>query len=222
MTGPRRFLVRMVIFLAAVLVVTGFLLPQIIRAFDGLMVTELRKTLFDLGTVDDVRVFVIGGRGPSFCAGGDLQWMRAAAAFSREENLRESQALADLFFTVYNSPKPVVARVHGAALGGGAGLVAACDVPVAALLGDGVQRTRVPVLGYLFYVGDRRKTDLPYPEPEDGADGWLRVRHEEALTPAARVIASKQVASVAVAAARVPATLARSIHVLSVVAACSP
>ena len=54
-------------------------------------------------------------------------------AFSREENLREAQALADLFFTVYESPKPVVARVHGAALGGGAGLVAACDIPVAAL-----------------------------------------------------------------------------------------
>ena len=55
------------------------------------------------------------------------------AAFTREENLREAQALADLFFTVYESPKPVVARVHGAALGGGAGLVAACDIPVAAL-----------------------------------------------------------------------------------------
>jgi methylglutaconyl-CoA hydratase len=107
--------------------------PDVRNAFDGLMVTELRKTLFDLGTVDEIRVFVIGGRGASFCAGGDLQWMRAAAAFSREENLRESQALADLFFTVYNSPKPVVARVHGAALGGGAGLVAACDIPVAAL-----------------------------------------------------------------------------------------
>ena len=55
------------------------------------------------------------------------------AGFTREENLREAQALADLFFTVYESPKPVVARVHGAALGGGAGLVAACDIPVAAL-----------------------------------------------------------------------------------------
>ena len=55
------------------------------------------------------------------------------AAFSREDNLREAQALADLFFTVYESPKPVVARIHGAALGGGAGLVAACDIPVAAL-----------------------------------------------------------------------------------------
>jgi methylglutaconyl-CoA hydratase len=107
--------------------------PEVRNAFDGLMVTELRKTLFDFGTIDAVRVIVLGGKGPSFCAGADLQWMKAMAAFSREDNLREAQALADLFFTVYQSPKPVVARVHGAALGGGSGLVAACDVPVAAL-----------------------------------------------------------------------------------------
>jgi methylglutaconyl-CoA hydratase len=107
--------------------------PDVRNAFDGLMVTELRKTLFDLGTVDAVRVIVLGGRGPSFCAGGDLQWMKATVDFTPEENLREAQAMADLFFTVYNSPKPIVARVHGAALGGGAGLVAACDIAVAAL-----------------------------------------------------------------------------------------
>jgi methylglutaconyl-CoA hydratase len=59
--------------------------------------------------------------------------MKASAAFTREDNLREAQAMADLFFTVYNSSKPVVARVHGAALGGGCGLVAACDIAVAAL-----------------------------------------------------------------------------------------
>src|SRR6188474_694503 len=107
--------------------------PDLRNAFDGLMITELRRVLFDLRTVDAVRVVVLGGRGPSFCAGADLQWMKAMASFTREENLREAQALADLFFTVYESPKPIVARVHGAALGGGAGLVAACDIPVAAL-----------------------------------------------------------------------------------------
>jgi methylglutaconyl-CoA hydratase len=107
--------------------------PDLRNAFDGLMITELRKVLFDLRSVDAVRVVVLGGRGASFCAGADLQWMKAMAAFTREENLREAQALADLFFTVYESPKPIVARVHGAALGGGAGLVAACDIPVAAL-----------------------------------------------------------------------------------------
>jgi methylglutaconyl-CoA hydratase len=107
--------------------------PENRNAFDGLMVTELRKTLFDLGSLDQVRVVVLGGHGPSFCAGADLQWMKAAAGFTREENLREAQALADLFFTVYNSPKPIVARVQGAALGGGSGLVAASDIPIAAL-----------------------------------------------------------------------------------------
>ena len=107
--------------------------PEVRNAFDGLMVSELRKILFDLRTADAVRVVVLGGRGPSFCAGADLEWMNAMAGFTREENLREAQALADLFFTVYESPKPIVARVHGAALGGGAGLVAACDIPVASL-----------------------------------------------------------------------------------------
>jgi methylglutaconyl-CoA hydratase len=107
--------------------------PEARNAFDGRMVTELRRTLFDLGGLDAVRVIVLAGRGPSFCAGADLQWMKSTAAFTRDENLREAQALADLFFTVYNSPKPVVARVHGAALGGGAGLVAASDIAVAAL-----------------------------------------------------------------------------------------
>ncbi len=107
--------------------------PEARNAFDGLMVTELRRTLFDLRSADSIRVIVLAGRGPSFCAGADLEWMKAMAAFSRDDNLREAQALADLFFTVYESPKPVVARIHGAALGGGAGLVAACDIPVAAL-----------------------------------------------------------------------------------------
>jgi len=107
--------------------------PEVRNAFDGLMVTELRTTLFDLGLQDSIRVIVVGGRGPVFCAGADVQWMKAVASFTQEENLREAQALADLFFTVYNSPRPIVARVHGAALGGGAGLVAACDLSVAAL-----------------------------------------------------------------------------------------
>lgn len=107
--------------------------PDAHNAFDGLMVTELRKVLFDLRSVDAIRVIVLGGRGPSFCAGADLAWMKAMASFSRAENLLEAQAMADLFFTVYESPKPVVARVHGAALGGGAGLVAASDIPVATL-----------------------------------------------------------------------------------------
>src|SRR5436190_14076794 len=132
--------------------------PDLRNAFDGLMITELRRVLFDLRSVDAVRVVVLGGRGPSFCAGADLQWMKAMAAFTREENLREAQALADLFFTVYESPKPIVARVQGAALGGGAGLVAASDIPVAAL-GTQFGFTEVR-LGILPTMGDRKSTRL--------------------------------------------------------------
>ena len=102
------------------------------NAFDGLMVTELRAVLDDLAASDSVRVVVLGGRGRVFCAGADLEWMRTVAGFGREENLREAQEMADLFSALYRSPKPVVARVQGAALGGGAGLVAACDIAVAA------------------------------------------------------------------------------------------
>jgi methylglutaconyl-CoA hydratase len=106
--------------------------PELRNAFDGQMVTELRAVLDDLTGSDAVRVIVLGGRGKVFSAGADLEWMKAVAAFGREENVREARAMADLFFALYSSPKPIVARVHGAALGGGAGLVAACDIAVAA------------------------------------------------------------------------------------------
>jgi len=106
--------------------------PEVRNALDGGTVAELRSLLFDLGSDDTVRVIVLGGRGKAFCAGADLNWMKAMASFTRDDNLREAQSLADLYFTVYDSPKPVVARVHGAALGGGSGLVAACDIAIAA------------------------------------------------------------------------------------------
>jgi methylglutaconyl-CoA hydratase len=107
--------------------------PETRNAFDGLMVTELRKVVGDLGADTSVRVIVVGGRGKVFCAGADLEWMKAMATFGREDNLREAGEMAELFSAISASPKPVVARVHGAALGGGAGLVAACDIAVAAL-----------------------------------------------------------------------------------------
>jgi methylglutaconyl-CoA hydratase len=188
--------------------------PDVRNAFDGLMVTELRKTLFDLGTVDAVRVIVLGGRGPSFCAGGDLQWMKATVDFTPEENLREAQAMADLFFTVYNSPKPIVARVHGAALGGGAGLVAACDIAVAALGTQfGFTEVRlgiIPavispyVLGKigesaareLFLTGERfeavRAAEIGLVRsavPEEDLDGVVEGRVQELLKAAPRAVA---------------------------------
>jgi methylglutaconyl-CoA hydratase len=106
--------------------------PQVRNAFDGRMVTELRAALDDLAASDSVRVVVLGGRGPVFSAGADLEWMRKMADFEHDENVREASEMADLFHALHVHPKPVVARVQGAALGGGAGLVAACDIAVAA------------------------------------------------------------------------------------------
>ncbi len=106
--------------------------PEVRNAFDGETVTELREAFDDLGADDSVRVVVLGGRGKAFSAGADLAWMKTVAAFSPEDNLREADALAGLFFTIHTLPKPVLARVHGAALGGGSGLVAACDIAIAA------------------------------------------------------------------------------------------
>jgi methylglutaconyl-CoA hydratase len=106
--------------------------PEARNAFDAAMVVELRDAVRGLSGDERVRVLVLGGRGPAFCAGADLAWMKSTATQTREENLREAEAMADLFHAVYASPKPVVARVHGAALGGGSGLVAACDLALAA------------------------------------------------------------------------------------------
>jgi methylglutaconyl-CoA hydratase len=105
--------------------------PEVRNAFDASTVRELRDAFAAASARDDVRVIVLAGRGSVFCAGADLEWMKEAAAFSREENLADARALFDLFETIDRSPKAVVAAVQGAALGGGAGLVAVADLAVA-------------------------------------------------------------------------------------------
>jgi methylglutaconyl-CoA hydratase len=105
--------------------------PDLRNAFDGAMVRELHDAVGAASSRDDVRVLVLAGRGAVFCAGAEIEWMKKVAGFSREENLADAEALADLFETIDRSAKAVVAVVQGAALGGGAGLVAAADVAVA-------------------------------------------------------------------------------------------
>ena len=171
--------------------------PEARNAFDGLMVTELRTTLFDMRTVDSVRVIVLGGRGPAFSAGADLQWMKAMAGFSREENLREAQSLADLFFTVYESPKPVVARVQGAALGTQFGftevrlgiLPAVISPYVVAKIGECAARE-------LFLTGERfeavRACEIGLIRaavPEEDLDATVNRRVDELLKSGPRAIA---------------------------------
>ncbi len=105
--------------------------PEVRNAWDGETVTLLQRALRDLASDDSVRVVELSGEGPAFCAGADLDWMKRVANFTMEENRRDSAELAQLFKALDELDKPVVARVQGAALGGGTGLVAACDVVVA-------------------------------------------------------------------------------------------
>ena len=105
--------------------------PEIHNAFDDRLIVELTADLAQLGEDDAVRVVVLTGAGRSFSAGADLNWMRRTSTYGEAENLADARALARLMQTLSELPKPTVARVNGAALGGGAGLVACCDIVVA-------------------------------------------------------------------------------------------
>lgn len=101
------------------------------NAFDETLIDDLARAARELGDDDSVRVVVLAGRGKSFSAGGDLDWMRRAAGYGYEQNRADADALAAMLRTIAELPKPTIARVHGAALGGGMGLVCACDIAVA-------------------------------------------------------------------------------------------
>jgi len=105
--------------------------PALHNAFNDELIAKIKKAIEDLGADSSIRVIVFRANGPSFSAGGDLNWMKRAATYTAEENLRDARAGADMFLTVSRCPKPVIARVHGRALGGGSGLVACCDMAVA-------------------------------------------------------------------------------------------
>ena len=106
--------------------------PAVHNALDGVLVAELTDCLAGVRAGGAVRMVLLSGAGPSFCAGADLAWMRTVAGFSRQENLADAERLADLLAALNGCPVPTLARVHGAALGGGVGLLAGCDIVVAA------------------------------------------------------------------------------------------
>ena len=105
--------------------------PEVHNAFDEQVIAGLQAAFDGLRDDASVRVVVLAGEGRSFSAGADLDWMRRAATWSEEENRRDATALAKMLRTIAEFPKPVVARVHGSAFGGGAGLVAASDIAIA-------------------------------------------------------------------------------------------
>ncbi len=106
--------------------------PEIHNAFNSTVITEMSHLFTEIGKDDDIRVVVLTGAGKSFCAGADLNWMRGVVKQSFDENLAESNALADLFYQIYTFKRPVVGMINGAAIGGGTGFVAVCDIAIAA------------------------------------------------------------------------------------------
>ncbi|MDY0104610.1 MAG: enoyl-CoA hydratase-related protein [Lentimicrobium sp.] len=104
--------------------------PEIHNAFNEVMISEVLEIFTEISKMDEVRIVLLRGRGKSFCAGADLNWMRDVAKYSYEQNYQESLQLSDCFFAIYNCPKPTIAVVHGAAIGGANGLLSACDMAI--------------------------------------------------------------------------------------------
>jgi len=106
--------------------------PAVFNAFDETMIGELDAAFTELEADPSVRVIVLAGEGKHFSAGADLQWMQRASTADREWNLADARRFANMLARIEACTKPTVARVQGAALGGGVGLTCACDVAVAA------------------------------------------------------------------------------------------
>ncbi|WP_291587858.1 enoyl-CoA hydratase/isomerase family protein [Comamonas sp. UBA7528] len=106
--------------------------PEIRNAFSDEVIVEITEAFRVAGERPDVRAIVLAAEGTAFCAGANLNWMRRMADYDRAENLQDAGALAEMLRTIYHCPKPTIARVQGDVYAGGMGLVAACDMAVAA------------------------------------------------------------------------------------------
>jgi methylglutaconyl-CoA hydratase len=105
--------------------------PEVHNAFNDELIPQVTETFEELGANKQVRVIVLAGNGKSFCAGGDLNWMKRMVDYTFDENVADATVMAGMFRAIATCPKPVIGRVHGSALGGGAGVVAAVDIAVA-------------------------------------------------------------------------------------------
>ncbi|MEW6282376.1 MAG: enoyl-CoA hydratase-related protein [Candidatus Eremiobacterota bacterium] len=105
--------------------------PETHNAFNQVLIDEMLEVIERLGSDPAVRVIVLAGRGKNFSAGADVEWMKSQAVATAQENMASGQRMARVFEAIDRCPKPVVARVQGAALGGGSGLVCAVDIAVA-------------------------------------------------------------------------------------------
>lgn len=106
--------------------------PDVRNAFNAGLIAALTATFKELGAHDTVRAIVLSGEGKVFCGGADISWMRSSLDLSYDENVADAERMSDMFRAIDRCPKPVIGRIHGAALGGGAGLAAVCDIVLAA------------------------------------------------------------------------------------------
>src|SRR5579871_4885385 len=106
--------------------------PDVRNAFNAEVIAQLRETFARITAADDVRTVVLAGEGKVFCGGADINWMRASLDLTFEANVADAERMSDMFRAIDNCPKPVIGRIQGAALGGGAGLAAVCDIVVGA------------------------------------------------------------------------------------------
>ena len=106
--------------------------PDVRNAFNEMMIAELTAAFVALDARTDLRAVVLAAEGPAFCAGADLNWMKKMAGYSDDENRADARLLARMLEAIHRCGKPVIARVHGDAYAGGVGLVAACDIAIAA------------------------------------------------------------------------------------------
>jgi methylglutaconyl-CoA hydratase len=104
--------------------------PEVRNAFNDEVIAEMTAVFSELGERAEVRCIVLAGNGTAFCAGADLNWMKRMAGYTRDENLADAAALANMLRVLYRCPKPTIARVQGEVYAGGTGLVAACDIAV--------------------------------------------------------------------------------------------
>ncbi len=105
--------------------------PDLHNAFNEVVMQELTDAFAELGESADVRVIILRSEGKSFCAGADVNWMKRMVDFTFDQNVADASILSRMLLAIRNCPKPVIARIHGAAIGGGVGLTAAVDIAVA-------------------------------------------------------------------------------------------
>jgi methylglutaconyl-CoA hydratase len=165
--------------------------PAVFNAFDETLIAELDAAFAQLGADASVRAIVLAGAGKHFSAGADLQWMQRAAAASQDDNLADARRFSAMLARIAECPKPTIARVQGAALGGGVGLVAACDMAVASEAASfSVSEARMGILPAVIgphlvnAVGLREARRLALTATRIGADEAQRIGLVQRVVPA--------------------------------------